>query len=113
MAYLDVYNSCMLPATTYRAERSQNKLRTNLLPHRLKWKELFSTSHTRNEGPTGSEREREREKEDISHRHNQQCEKSEVFLGRAHQTPQRPLMDLTTWTNTGGTRSGRGQHKSG
>ena len=74
--------------------------------------------------------------EDKSHRYNQQCEKNEMVLGRAYQPPQRRPMDLachhlgdhmtgkdvrgnqpsggeTTWTNTGATRYGRGQHKTG
>ena len=73
----------------------------------------------------------------ISHRYIQQCEtkKEMVLLGRAYQPPQRQPLDLachhletiikksqqgaeqpsggeTTWTNTGATRSGRGQHKT-
>ena len=68
--------------------------------------------------------------------YNQQCEKNEVVLGRAHQPPQIRPMNLafhhadaimtssddkgdqpcggeTTWTNTGAARSGRGQDKTG
>ena len=65
-----------------------------------------------------------------SHRYNQQCEKNEVVLDRAHQPPQIPSMDLacyhvhtarkddngdqasggdTAWTNTGEIRSGTAQ----
>ena len=49
-----VYNSCVLPAMTYGAEpwHWPNKHRTNLRPHRPKWKEVCSTSHTKIEGPT-------------------------------------------------------------
>ena len=62
---------------------------------------------------------------------NQQCEKNEVVLIRAHQPPQRRPMEIwwrptdkkddkrnqpndgeTTWTNTGAARSGRGQRKT-
>ena len=43
-----VYNSCVLPAMTYGADNH----RTNLRPHRPKWKEVCSTSHTKIEGPT-------------------------------------------------------------
>ena len=68
--------------------------------------------------------------------HIQHCEKNEMVLGRAYQPPQRRPMDLayhqletimtrkddkgdqpsdgeTTWTNTGATRYGGGQHKTG
>ncbi len=49
-----VFNSCVLPAMTYGAETCTltNKHRTNLQPHRPKWKEVCSTSHTKIEGPT-------------------------------------------------------------
>ena len=49
-----VYNSCVLPAMTYGAERWHwpNKHRTNLRPLRPKWKEICSTSHTKIEVPT-------------------------------------------------------------
>ena len=49
-----VYISCVLPAMTYGAETWHwpNKHRTNLRPHRPKWKEVCSTSHTKIEGPT-------------------------------------------------------------
>ena len=33
-------------------DTDQNKHRTNLRPHRPKWKEVCSTSHTKIEGPT-------------------------------------------------------------
>ena len=70
-----------------------------------------------------------------SHRYNQQCEKHDIVLGRAYQPPKTtdgrhmlPLGDHmtridvkgdqtsggeTTWTNTGATRHGREQHKTG
>ena len=49
-----VYNSCVLPAMTYGAETwtLTKQARTNLRPHRPKWKEVCSTSHTKIEGPT-------------------------------------------------------------
>ena len=49
-----VYNSCVLPAMTYGAETwtLTKQHRTNLWPHRPKWKEVCSTSHTKIEGPT-------------------------------------------------------------
>ena len=83
-------------------------------------RELFLPRTIFAEGPT-SER-------------NQQCEKNEVGLGRAHQPPQRRPMDITcqcvtiwrkddkgdqpcggetTWKNTGATRYGSVQHKTG
>ena len=74
--------------------------------------------------------------EDKAHRYNLHCDKNEMVLGRAYQPPQRRPMDLarhhfgdhmtrkddkgdqpsggeTTWTNTGATRYGRGQRKTG
>ena len=71
-----------------------------------------------------------------SYIYNQHCKKTEMVLGRAYQPPQRRPMDLacyhlettmtrkgdegdqpsggeTAWTNTGASRSGRGQHKAG
>ena len=50
-----VYNSCVLPAMTYVVQRPghwPNKHRTNLRPHRPKWKEVCSTSHTKIKRPT-------------------------------------------------------------
>ena len=76
-----VYNSCVLPAMAYGAETwtLTNKHRTNLRPHRPKWKEVCSTSHTKIEGPTsGSGRGQN------SHRYNLHCEKNEMVLGRAY-----------------------------
>ena len=65
-------------------------------------------------------------------RHNQQCEKNEMVLGRAPSTASKmtngphgdhttrkddmgdqPSGGETTWTNTGAARPGRGQHKTG
>ena len=66
-----------------------NKHRTNLRPHRPKWKEVSSTLHTKLEGPTsGSGRGQK------SSRYKQHCEKNEMVLGRAYQPPQRRPMDL-------------------
>ena len=62
---------------------SQNKHRTNVPPHRLKWKEVCSASHTRTEILTSG-----------SGRVKKICEKNEVVLGREYQPPQRRPMDL-------------------
>ena len=71
-----------------RPGHSPNKHRTNLRPRRPKWKEVFSTPHTRIERPTsGSGRGQ-------NHRYNQQCGKNQMVLGRAHQPLQRRPMDL-------------------
>ena len=76
------------------------------------------------------------QREDKSHRYNQQCEKNEMVMGRAYQSPQKttdgprvsqlgyqmtrkddkgdqPSCGETTGTNTGATRSGRGQPNTG
>ena len=49
-----VYNSCVLPAMTYGSETWTliKQAQKNLRPHRPKWKEVCSTSHTKTEGPT-------------------------------------------------------------
>ena len=105
------------------------KHRTNLRPHRPKWKEVCSTSRTRIERPTsGSGRGK-------SYRYNRQCEKMKLsWAGHINRlkddrwtssvTTRRPYdkkrwqVDQpsdgeTTWTNTGATQSGTGQHKTG
>ena len=77
--------------------------------------------------PAGQEGQHLGQEEDKSHRNNQQCEKNEMVLSRAHQPPQRqprvlphgddttrkdgkgdqPSGGETTWTNTGAIHSGR------
>ena len=50
-----VYNSCVLPAMTLWCrdmDTDQTSTEENLRPHRPKWKEVCSTSHTKIEGPT-------------------------------------------------------------
>ena len=109
---------------------SPNKHSTNLRPNRPKSKERCLTSHTRTEGQiNGWVRERITVIDMISN-----VSKS-VVLGKSHQPPKvdrwtslSPLGDHrtikshtgdqpsggeTTWTNTGGTRYGRGKHKTG
>ena len=80
---------CQLWHMVQRPGHWPNKHRTkNVLPHRPKGTEvgLCSTWHTKTERPTfGSDR---------SHRYNQPCENNEVFLGRAHQPPERRPMHL-------------------
>ena len=72
---IQLYNSCVLPAMTYGADswilikQTQNKL--NMRPHRPKWKEVCSTSHTKIEGPTSGSVRRH-----TSCIYNVQCEKT-------------------------------------
>ena len=86
-----VYNSCVLPAMTFGAETwtLTKQAQTNFLPHRPTWYEVCSPSSHKNRSPTyGLGREQK-------YRHNQQCEKNEVVLGRAYRPRQRRPMDLT------------------
>ena len=71
----------------HRLGHSLNKHRTNLRPHRPKWKEVCSTSHARTnicvtEGTK------------VLHIISNAHEKNEVVLGRTHQPPQRRPMGL-------------------
>ena len=115
-----LYNTCVLPATTYGAEtwsltqQAQNKLAVaahtkmvSIIPNII-----YKDSKTK-----------------IWVRDHLQWEKNEVVLGRSHQPPQwtsrvimwshktrkddkedQPSGGETTWTNTGSTWSGRGHH---
>ena len=51
--------------------------------------------------------------EDKAHRYNLHCDKNEMVLGRKDDKGDQPSGGETTWTNTGATRYGRGQRKTG
>ena len=129
-----VYNSCVLPAMTYGAEtwtltkQAQNKLAA--AQTKMERSMLNITYKDRRTNIWVRERTK---LIDIIYT----VRKNEMVLGRAYQPPQRRPMDLarhhletiimtrkdvkgdqpsggeTTWTNTGATRYGRGQHKTG
>ena len=128
-----MYNSCVVPAMTYGSEtwtltkQAQKKLaaaQTNMARSMLNITYKYRNINI-------WVRERTKVIDIIN------TEKNEMVLGRAYQPPQRRPMDLayhhldgdhmtrkydkgdqpsggeTTWTNTGATRYGGGQHKTG
>ena len=130
-----VYNSCVLPAMTYGADtwsltkQAQNKLAAVQTKMERSMLNITYKDRRTNIWVKGGG--------DKSNIYNVHYEKHEMVLGRAYQPPQRQAMDLachhalgdhmtgkddkgdqpsggeTTWTNTGVTRYGRGQHNTG
>ena len=132
---MQVHNSWVLPYMTYCFRdlhgHAPDNHRTNSRLHIPTWKDACSTSHARTKGPYLDR------KHGQSHRHDQQCEKTEVVLGEGTPTaskttdvglPQvsqpedhatrkdddgdQPNDGETTWVNTGRTRSHREQRKT-